>query len=330
MSGAPALARGYQLVIGEKTVPQISVVRSPYLSLRPVMLAAAGLRTAAPWPLAQHVRKILPMSAGFALAPLVAAHLAGEECVDAFLPIPPYADVSVEAQIEHMRDAPDHLLLDELQRIYGDIVSRAWRPAAERPRIWFNSLAVATAHASTVFEMTWRAAAPAVDREIRRVGAALVRGGHHTLLNNLHPTVRFREGVLTVDVQLSRSSWLGGRRLVLVPLVATPHVVIANFDLPELAYLAYATSGMSMSAHDEAGDALGTLLGPLRAQALRLLAGPMTAGALASELDCTASTTTYHCERLETAGLIRRERRGQRVWITRTPRGDELIDLMAD
>jgi DNA-binding MarR family transcriptional regulator len=55
----------------------------------------------------------------------------------------------------------------------------------------------------------------------------------------------------------------------------------------------------------------------------------MSAGALASALDCAANTATYHCNHLEKARLVVRERRGQSVWISRTPRGHELVDLMA-
>jgi DNA-binding MarR family transcriptional regulator len=38
--------------------------------------------------------------------------------------------------------------------------------------------------------------------------------------------------------------------------------------------------------------------------------------------------TTYHCDRLEAAGLILRERHGQSVWVSRSARGAELVDLL--
>ncbi|MEP7020179.1 MAG: MarR family winged helix-turn-helix transcriptional regulator [Pseudonocardiales bacterium] len=76
-------------------------------------------------------------------------------------------------------------------------------------------------------------------------------------------------------------------------------------------------------------DSLALVLGPLRAQTLRATGRPITAGRLATRLQCAPNTVTYHCTQLESAGLIVRERRGPSVWISRTGRGQELIDVMA-
>lgn len=50
-------------------------------------------------------------------------------------------------------------------------------------------------------------------------------------------------------------------------------------------------------------------------------------GQLAAMAGTVPSAITYHCDRLEAAGLIRRERRGREVWILRTRRGHEIIDI---
>lgn len=76
-------------------------------------------------------------------------------------------------------------------------------------------------------------------------------------------------------------------------------------------------------------DALALVLGPLRARTLRAVAHPITAGRLARRLQCAPNTVTYHCTQLESAGLIVRERRGPRVWISLTRRGEQLIDALA-
>lgn len=52
-------------------------------------------------------------------------------------------------------------------------------------------------------------------------------------------------------------------------------------------------------------------------------------GQLAAALQCEPCTASYHCDRLESAGLIARERHGQSVWVSRTVRGDELADLLS-
>jgi hypothetical protein len=251
VTAAPGqVARGYRLAIGEDTVPQISVVRSPHVSLAPLMIgASAGVAGTDGRYLLRAVRKALPYGAGFALAPMVAAHRAGDELVDAFMPILPYADVSVAEQIESMHQAPDDLLLDELRRIYGDALPRAWQPAAERPRTWFDSLALATAHSFDAVAASWHAAAPAIDREIQRVGTALVRGGHDVLLNSLHPRLQYAHGMLSFDIRLRRIVSLGGRRLVLVPLIGDAHALLAGFELPGLAYIGYHVPGHTTSRY---------------------------------------------------------------------------------
>jgi hypothetical protein len=332
MTGLPVSAEGYHLAIGERTIPSISVVRSPYLSLaRPMIDAMSSPADSPAGGMLHTIRKALPYGAGFALAPIAAAVRAGEELVESFMPIPPQADLPVEAQIARMRNAPDELLLNELRRIYGDALPRAWRPAADRPRTWFNSLALGTAHAHAAIAAIWDAASPAIDYEIQRVGTALVRGGHDVLLNSLHPRLHFRDGLLTFDARCGSVTALHRRPLVLVPLVGPPNYVWANFEQQaELAYVGYPVPGLSASPlNGRNSDALALLIGPLRAQALRQLSHPMTAGALASALNCAATTAAYHYKQLESAQLIVRERRGQSVWISRTPRGHELIEVMA-
>lgn len=324
------VASGYRLEIGDGAVPQMSVVRSPYLTLEAVIFGAAAAVAGTADGLSNTVQQALPYEAGFALAPMIAAIRRGEEeVVDAFMPVQPHRDVSIQTQIEHMRNAPDELLLGDLRRLYGDDLPRSWQPAADRPRAWFDSLARATAHGFTAIQPTWRTASPAIDREIERVGVALVRGGYDVVLNSLHPGVRYSDGVLTLAADTNRSVRLDGRRLALVPLIGCSRTLLANFDLPDLAYIAYRVPWRRAIGHDDSDDALAVVLGPLRARALRHLSQPMTAGALARALDCGPTKATYHCKQLESARLIVRERRGQSVWISRTPRGHELIDLMA-
>jgi DNA-binding MarR family transcriptional regulator len=76
-------------------------------------------------------------------------------------------------------------------------------------------------------------------------------------------------------------------------------------------------------------DPLALVLGPLRARTLRATGRPITAGRLATRLQCAPNTVTYHCTQLESAGLIIRERRGPSVWIIRTGRGQELLEVFA-
>jgi DNA-binding MarR family transcriptional regulator len=70
------------------------------------------------------------------------------------------------------------------------------------------------------------------------------------------------------------------------------------------------------------------VLGAARARILLNL-DRSSAGALARRTGCSPATVTYHCNVLEAAGLLRRERRGKQVLVSRTPRGRELVALLS-
>jgi predicted MarR family transcription regulator len=45
---------------------------------------------------------------------------------------------------------------------------------------------------------------------------------------------------------------------------------------------------------------------------------------------CAPTTATYHLHQLAAADLITREKAGSSVWVSRTARGDELVNLLSD
>jgi DNA-binding transcriptional ArsR family regulator len=324
--------RGYRLRIGSARTPVVSVVKVPHLSLMSLLVSssAPGLagRTAG------EVRAAVGRPGRFALAavlqrsPHVVPDLA--QC-----PIPPVCDVSAAEQAQRLSDISAAALPVDLARNFGGELPPWWRPAADRPRRWLDSFAAASLDGWRVIEPLWRRSQPLIDRETRRVGAAVVRGGLDALLNSLHPRIRCRDGELIVLDPRDSVRDLADRRLVLVPMICGPNGTVMSFDLPEVAFVGYPVRGFAESrGHrprwlDPSGDALSLVLGPARARALRAANRPLTMGRLAAKLQCEPGTASYHCDRLETAGLIVRERRGQSVWVTRTARGDELADLLS-
>jgi hypothetical protein len=69
-------------------------------------------------------------------------------------------------------------LTEELQTAGDrDRFPPGWQIAGHQPRRWLNSMADASLDIWTVIEPRWRAAGPLLDREVRRVGTAAVRGG---------------------------------------------------------------------------------------------------------------------------------------------------------
>jgi DNA-binding transcriptional ArsR family regulator len=181
-----------------------------------------------------------------------------------------------------------------------------------------------------VMEPWWRAAGPLFDREMRRVGTAAVRGGLGALLNSLHPRVRYRDGTLTFTCGNDRCFPLGGRRLVLVPLIAGRDSVLVSFERDDVCYVGYPVRQPEPSGQATANGTLALVLGPLRAAALRALRQPLTVGELALAVQCAPTTATYHVHLLAAAGLVTCERRGSSVLVSRSVRGHELVDLLAD
>jgi DNA-binding transcriptional ArsR family regulator len=74
---------------------------------------------------------------------------------------------------------------------------------------------------------------------------------------------------------------------------------------------------------------LEALIGTQRATLLRALDRPRSVGELAQRMHTVPGGATHHLRRLEAAGLVIRERRGQRVIVELTGRGRGLLALYA-
>ena len=320
------------LRVGDPGALNVTLVKAPHLSLVLMLTACFG-----PSPVgrtARAARASVRPSGRFALSTVLAsAHGLYPDVVST--PIPPTADVSVEEQVQRLRDLPDDAVLDDLTNAFGPDLPRAWRAPADRPRRWLDSYAAATLDAWSAVSPRWQHAQPLLDLEARRVGAAVVRGGTDVLLNTLHPRIRYECGEIWVPAVREATVALDGRRLVLVPTIAGPMGRLVGFDLPDVVYLAYPVPGQAGLGEngnppaEQRGDALGQVLGRMRADVLQAADRPISMGKLAAAVGCSPRMTSYHAGQLEAAGLVVRERRGQSVWVSRTVRGHELVELLS-
>ena len=321
---------GHEPGAGAPNAPAARVVLSPQQSVLSLLRqSAAGQSRGAPISLLADVRNALRPQARFAAQTLSGGTLSPDACT----PIPPLADVSVAEQAARMRDMPAAALVAELHAADGSLDYPAnWRAAADQPRRWLDSMADASLDAWAVAEPRWRAAGPLLDREIRRVGTAAVRGGMVALLNSLHPRISYHDGTFAFACCRDRSVMLcpvGQRRLALVPMVAGHDALMISFDLPDVISIGYPVGRAAPGPHATAEGALATILGPVRAAILRALRQPLTVSDLAAAVHCAPTTATYHLHQLAAASLITREKSGPSVRISRTGRGDELVDLLS-
>ena len=321
----------YQVRVGSPGELPVSVVMAPQLSVVGLLhQAVTGQSAGAPPGLLATIRKALRPQARFAAQPFAVhgSKLIPESCS----PISPLTDVSVAEQAVRLREMPASALTDELQQTASDghPYPPEWRVAGEQPRRWLNSMADASLDTWAVLQSRWQAAGPLLDREVRRVGTAMVRGGMAALLNSLHPRLRYADGTLTIAFPRDYCLTLGPRRLALLPMIAGRDALLISFERPDVCYIGYPVRQPSPGTQAVADGALAMILGPLRATILRALRQPLTVGQLAAAVQCAPTTATYHLEHLAAAGMIIREQRGTSVRVSRTIRGDELVALLSD
>jgi DNA-binding transcriptional ArsR family regulator len=333
ITATSALGPGHELRMSVRDVPAVSVVMAPQQSVIALLLqAASGQRWGAPASLLAAVRDGLRPQARFA-AQLFTAR-GWTHIPDSCTPISPIVDASVADHAARLRDMPADTLTAELLAAGADCCPPHWRAAAEQPRRWLNSMADASLDIWAVAEPRWRAAGPLLDREIRRVGTAAVRGGMTALLNNLHPGIRYRNGTFSFKPSCSQFTHgplgpVGPRRLALVPMIAGRDALLFSFELDDVCWIGYPVPHPRRGAQETAGSALATILGPVRAAILQALRQPLIVSHLAAAVHCAPTTATYHLHQLAAAGMITREKSGPTVWVSRTSRGDELVDLLS-
>jgi DNA-binding transcriptional ArsR family regulator len=251
---------------------------------------------------------------------------------DSLVPHPPVgADVSMQAQISALYDLPPEVLLKDLEQAFGPGTPPPhWRAAAERPARWLRGYAGALSDVWNTMEPLWKRARPLLDREVERVGVATVRGGPELLLGALGHRIAYGERGLLIPGQDPGTYELGDRKIVLVPMLAGKDALIVSLDHPEVVWIAYPVPGADSLWRKPvapAVDELSALVGPVRADLLCVLDQPMTMSMLATGMQIAPSGLTYHCDRLRAGRLITRERRGREVWIARTHRAEELLEL---
>jgi len=334
IAATPARGPGYELRAGAPDALAVSVGLAPQQSVIALLLqAASGQSWGAPAGLLAAVRDALRPQARFAAQSFTARGWA--VIPDSCTPISPLADASVADQAARLREMPASALTGELQAANGGHDwPPHWRAAADQPRRWLNSMADASLDIWAVAEPRWRAAGPLLDREIRRVGTAAVRGGMAALLNSLHPRLNYQDGMFTYAPRCnprltSGPLAVGPRRLALVPMIAGRDALLFSFECPDICYIGYPVSRPGPAAQAAADSALATILGPVRAAMLQALRRQLTVSDLAAAVHCAPTTATYHLHQLAAADLITREKSGPSVRVSRTARGDELVDLLS-
>ncbi|MET9700848.1 ArsR family transcriptional regulator [Streptomyces sp. NPDC006529] len=161
----------------------------------------------------------------------------------------------------------------------------------------------------------------------------LAMGGARLLFADMHPSLRWQDGVLYIDKMIGRHRVrAAGRGLLLVPSVFA-HKPAPPVSAEEAPSLIYPSRGVATLWHPvpdggpgaaRDASALVPLLGAPRARLLRLLEEPRATAELARLLRVTPSAVSQHLRVLFAAGLVTRARQGRQVLYRRSSLGDGL------
>jgi DNA-binding transcriptional ArsR family regulator len=173
-----------------------------------------------------------------------------------------------------------------------------------------------------------------LEGDVLKRAQALAFGGPEALFDDLHPTVRYRDGLLEVEKPFQIEGVTpGGRGILLVPCAFAWPQLYAIIEAPWQPSLMYAPRGAArlwISSPPRVEDALVAALGLGRAAVLKGLAIPRTTTELARQLGLRPGTTSEHLSRLRRAGLVESHRSGRSVFYRLSREGEQLLELFGN
>jgi DNA-binding transcriptional ArsR family regulator len=253
---------------------------------------------------------------------------------DFLLPPPDEPSPSFESELERLRGTAPQRVAAEARLAYPDGTPDALLPYLERPDEALEKLADLLAeYWRRTLAPSWPQMRALLEGEVISRARRLARGGPHALLSDLAPNITWEEPVLTVDKKYVGDVDAGGRGLLLVPVVFGLSAAFVSVEGPWRPTVSYAPRGVGLVWSQNGGGEddvpLELLLGRGRATVLTELAEPASTSELALRLGVSPSTVSEHLAVLVRAGVAARRRAGRLVLYTLTPRGEQLVELLA-
>jgi DNA-binding transcriptional ArsR family regulator len=285
----------------------------------------------APW--AARAREALR---GVDLGPLDPSVPLGHMCPDFVAPIPIEPLASLEDELERVRSTEPAVVRADVADCWPDGPPAPWDRFASHPREMCDRLCeVLHAYWQAALADDWPQLRAVLEGEMLGRARSLALAGPAAVLDELHPSVRWRRPVVELHKKRGQhiNLRLEGRPLVLVPLVFAGTVLLANQQSERAIGIGYQARGTAaLWAPEDSGpdERLELLLGHGRAAVLRALAQPTTTTELARRLNYAPSTVSAHLDVLARANLIDRHRVRRSVFYELNPTGSALVSLLAD
>lgn len=177
----------------------------------------------------------------------------------------------------------------------------------------------------------WPALRRDVDVEIAARVRTLTSGGTAALLASVHPSIIWREPVLSIATGADRDLRLDGRGLILQPAFFCWRAPVSLVDpdlVPVLVYpVPQRTSWLRPPGAGRHERVLAALLGRTRSAALAALThGGASTSELARHIGVSPPSASEHVSVLRAAGLVVSRRERNSMWHILTPLGRSVLD----
>ncbi|QPP05343.1 winged helix-turn-helix transcriptional regulator [Streptomyces bathyalis] len=252
---------------------------------------------------------------------------------DFLTPRPTTSARSIEEQLAGVRGTPPDIVCRDMVATHApgrlpDVLHEVSAPGEKSVIALVDTICdLLQRYWDMAFMPMWPQMRLVLEADITHRARQLATGGARLLFSDMHPNLRWRDGVLHIDkMAATHRVTAAGRGLLLVPSVfAYKPVPPLSPDEPPM--LAYPSRGIAtLWAEAPAADttALASLLGVPRARMLGMLGDPLSTADLAHRLRVTPSAVSQHLQVLYATGLVTRARDGRRVMYRRSPLGNQL------
>ncbi|MER7888887.1 DUF5937 family protein [Micromonospora sp. NPDC094482] len=177
-------------------------------------------------------------------------------------------------------------------------------------------------------EPVWPQVRGLLDADVGFQSRRLAEGGLDRLFAELHPRLRWNNGVLTREYGGDERRDLRGEGLVLVPSAFKWDQVVVIVDPPWQPTVIYPARGLGALWQPLSADrhtALGRLIGRTRTVLLLGLDEPASTTTLAHRHALAAGTVSEHLSVLRDAGFVAGERHRHEIRYRRTPLGEAVL-----
>ena len=270
---------------------------------------------------------------GVDLGPLALANSDHHTIPDFAAPIPKEPLRSLADEIEGVRATDPATVRADIAECWQD-PPPPWDAFVARPREMVDRLADALAiYWDAAIADDWPQLRAVLEGEMLARARALALSGPSAVLEELHPSVRWRQPIIELFKEKEYDMRLAGRPLVLIPLVFARGVLMGESEDENAVALGYQARGVAALWAPEVASfdgRLELLLGHGRAAVMRALERPATTTELARRLSYAPSTVSAHLDVLSRAGLVERHRVRRSVFYGLNETGRAFVALLAD